>query len=62
MYSTSDPPAIIDIEASGFGPDGYPIEIGVALSSGQTFCALILPEPEWQIHSPCTTPDHPPIS
>ena len=36
MYSTSDPPAIIDIEASGFGPDGYPIEIGVALSSGQT--------------------------
>jgi hypothetical protein len=30
MYSISGPPAIIDIEASGFGPDGYPIEIGVA--------------------------------
>ena len=35
-------PDIIDIEASGFGPDSYPIEIGVALSSGEKYCSLIL--------------------
>ena len=47
MYSVNGPPTIIDIEASGFGPDGYPVEIGVALPSGDTYCALIRPCPEW---------------
>ena len=40
-------PNIIDVEASGFGPHSYPIEIGIALSSGETYCSLICPEPEW---------------
>ncbi len=48
MYSVNDPPAVIDIEASGFGTEAYPIEIGVALSTGETFCSLIQPEPEWE--------------
>ncbi|PLX85178.1 MAG: hypothetical protein C0617_05700 [Desulfuromonas sp.] len=40
-------PSIIDVEASGFGPFSYPIEIGLALSSGERFCTLIAPHPEW---------------
>jgi hypothetical protein len=28
-------PNVIDIEASGFGIDSYPIEVGVTLSTGQ---------------------------
>lgn len=40
-------PNIIDIEASGFGSDSYPIEIGVALYSGEKFCTLIQPEKNW---------------
>ena len=42
-----DRPYIIDIEASGFGPDGYPIEIGVAMEPGTKFCSLLLPREEW---------------
>lgn len=42
------PPVIIDIEASGFGKDSYPIEIGFVLESGSTWCSLIQPEYEWQ--------------
>jgi hypothetical protein len=34
-------PNIIDIEASGFGVDSYPIEVGIVLSTGQKYCALI---------------------
>jgi hypothetical protein len=41
-------PVIIDIEASGFGSDSYPIEIGVALSAEQHFCRLIKPQPDWR--------------
>jgi hypothetical protein len=41
------PPIIIDIEASGFSSEGYPIEVGIALEDGNTFCSLILPCPEW---------------
>lgn len=40
-------PDIIDIEASGFGPRGYPIEVGVALRSGRTWCSLVQPPPDW---------------
>lgn len=40
-------PYIIDIEASGFGNESYPIEIGVALGDGLKYCSLILPPPEW---------------
>lgn len=40
-------PNIIDVEASGFGGESYPIEIGVALSSGRKFCSLVLPTEGW---------------
>lgn len=41
-------PAVIDIEASGFGKNSYPIEIGIAMPNGQRHCFLIRPEDEWQ--------------
>ena len=41
------PPAVLDIEASGFGRGSYPIEIGFVLSSGQAWCSLLRPEPDW---------------
>ena len=40
-------PLIIDIEASGFGDDSYPIEVGVALDDGEKYCTLIAPDPCW---------------
>ena len=40
-------PYIIDLEASGFGPYSYPIEVGLALESGSKFCSLITPAPDW---------------
>lgn len=41
-------PAIIDIEASGFGRGSYPIEIGYYLPDGQAYCTLIQPAADWQ--------------
>jgi hypothetical protein len=40
-------PNIIDFEASGFGVDSYPIEVGVALNTGEKYCALIKPAHDW---------------
>lgn len=40
-------PIIIDLEASGFGPQSYPIEVGIVLENGDRFCTLISPEEEW---------------
>jgi hypothetical protein len=40
-------PAIIDIEASGFGNGSYPIEIGLALPDGTTHCFIIRPDTSW---------------
>lgn len=40
-------PACLDIEASGFGRGGYPIEIGYVLGDGSAYCTLIRPQPEW---------------
>lgn len=40
-------PAILDIEASGFGAGSYPIEVGVVLGNGWRFCSLIVPQPDW---------------
>lgn len=40
-------PAILDIEASGFGRGSYPIEIGVASETGETYSWLVKPEPDW---------------
>lgn len=38
----------IDCEASGLGPESYPIEIGFAMSDGTTQSYLIKPEPSWE--------------
>lgn len=40
-------PYIIDIEASGFGPHSYPIEVGLALEPRTKYCSLIAPAPGW---------------
>ncbi|MES3012175.1 MAG: hypothetical protein V4750_00390 [Pseudomonadota bacterium] len=42
-----DTPAVLDIEASGFGRDSYPVEVGFVLPDGQTWCTLIRPAPAW---------------
>ena len=41
-------PNVLDFEASGFGVDSYPIEVGIVLSSGQKYCSLIKPADSWQ--------------
>ena len=46
-YTSRALPTIIDIEASGFGADSYPIEIGIVTANSQRYCRLIKPEPEW---------------
>jgi len=38
---------VLDIEASGFGRNSYPIEIGYVLADGRARCTLIRPLPEW---------------
>jgi hypothetical protein len=40
-------PNIIDLEASGFGKESYPIEIGYILGNGDSFCSLIKPADNW---------------
>lgn len=40
-------PGILDFEASGFGDEGYPIEVGVVLPDGRKYCSLITPQPDW---------------
>lgn len=40
-------PAVIDIEASGFGRGSYPIEVGYYLPDGRAYCTLIQPEADW---------------
>jgi hypothetical protein len=41
-------PPILDIEASGFGPGSYPIEVGFVTSDGKAWCSLIRPEADWR--------------
>ena len=40
-------PCVLDIEASGFGRESYPIEIGYVLPDGQAACMLVRPVPGW---------------
>jgi hypothetical protein len=37
----------LDIEASGIHPHSYPIEIGVVLDNGESWCSLIKPAETW---------------
>ncbi len=39
--------ATLDIEASGLHPNSYPIEVGVLLADGDSYCSLIKPESNW---------------
>ena len=45
-------PAVIDVEASGFGKGSYPIEVGFVLPDGAMYCSLILPPAHWQHWDP----------
>ncbi|MCK5398372.1 MAG: hypothetical protein KAJ33_08995, partial [Thermoplasmata archaeon] len=40
-------PVILDIEASGFGKESYPIEIGFVLSDQTAHCHIIRPVAHW---------------
>jgi len=43
----SQVPTVLDVEASGFGRNSYPIEVGFVLPDGHTFCTLVRPESHW---------------
>jgi hypothetical protein len=45
--ATGEAPIVLDVEASGFGRQSYPIEVGFVLANGVGFCTLIKPEPAW---------------
>jgi hypothetical protein len=38
---------VIDVEASGFGHQSYPIEVGWVLGDGRTGCLLVRPPAHW---------------
>jgi hypothetical protein len=40
-------PAVLDLEASGFGRHSYPIEVGYVLPDGAAYCTLVRPAPDW---------------
>jgi len=40
-------PIVMDIEASGFGKNSYPIEVGFSRRHGEGWCTLIRPEDDW---------------
>lgn len=54
----TDAPAVLDIEASGFGRDSYPVEVGFVLPDGQTYCTLIRPAPDWTHWDPAAEKLH----
>jgi len=41
---TAFAPTVLDVEASGFGRNSYPIEVGFVLPDGHAYCTLIRPE------------------
>jgi hypothetical protein len=51
-------PAILDIEASGFGARSYPIEIGYVLGDGRARCTLVCPAPHWTHWDPAAERVH----
>lgn len=52
MNAPELPPAIIDLEASGFGRGSYPIEVGFVLADGASYCSLIRPAAHWKHWDP----------
>jgi hypothetical protein len=53
-----DSPAILDMEASGFGKASYPIEVGYVLPDGQSYCTLIRPLDNWTHWDPAAEALH----
>lgn len=51
-------PTVLDIEASGFGRDSYPIEIGFITAAGTAACTLVRPEPGWTHWDPVAEAVH----
>ncbi|MEO8628375.1 MAG: hypothetical protein ABI612_09780 [Betaproteobacteria bacterium] len=51
-------PAVLDVEASGFGAGGFPIEVGFALEDGSSHCALIRPALSWTHWDPAAESIH----
>jgi hypothetical protein len=51
-------PAILDVEASGFGRGGYPIEVGFVLGDGSAYCTLIRPVAGWTHWDPAAEAVH----
>jgi hypothetical protein len=51
-------PCVLDIEASGFGRNSYPIEIGYVLPDGRARCTLIRPAPLWTHWDPAAERVH----
>jgi hypothetical protein len=51
-------PAILDLEASGFGRHSYPIEVGYVLPDGSSYCSLIRPAPQWTHWDPAAEQVH----
>jgi len=51
-------PCTLDIEASGFGRDSYPIEIGYVRDDGVSWCTLVRPQPGWTHWDPAAASLH----
>lgn len=47
FFTDERPPSILDVEASGFGKDSYPIEVGYVDENTERFCRLICPLDNW---------------
>ena len=54
----AEAPAFLDIEASGFGRDSYPIEVGFVLPDGSVWCTLVRPQPDWTHWDPAAQALH----
>lgn len=50
--------AVIDVEASGFGRNSYPVEVGVAMPGGETHCMIIKPVSGWHHWDPAAQKLH----
>jgi hypothetical protein len=55
ILRTMNVPAILDVEASGFGRGSYPVEVGYVLEDGVSQCMLVRPEPGCALAGRSTT-------
>ena len=45
--NVSEKIATLDIEASDIHPESYPIEVGILMPNGDSYCSLIKPPADW---------------